>query len=79
MKQPYVYLVLLIIGVFGYSSDLTAQKAQLKIIDKQTSEACAFSNIVLYDSNNNYLKGAVSDINGLVEFDIKEKTKNFNK
>ena len=75
MKQHYIYFVLLIIGFIGYSPNITAQKAQLKIIDKQTSEACAFSNVILYDKSNNYLKGAVSDINGHVEFDIKEKTK----
>ena len=75
MKQQYIFIVIIVIGFIGYAPVLIAQNAQLKIIDKQTSEACAFSNIVLYDSNNNYLKGAVSDINGLVEFDIKEKTK----
>ncbi len=75
MKQQYIFIVVIIIGLIGYSPVLIAQNAQLKIIDKQTSEACAFSNIVLYDSNNNYLKGTVTDINGLVEFDIKEKTK----
>ncbi len=75
MKQQYIFIVVIIIGLIGYSPVLIAQNAQLKIIDKQTSEVCAFSNIVLYDSNNNYLKGTVTDINGLVEFDIKEKTK----
>ena len=76
MKQQYLYFVLLIIGFIAYSPNLTAQqKTQLKIIDKQTSEPCAFSNVILYDKNNNYLKGAVSDIDGHVEFDIKEKTK----
>ena len=75
MKQQYIFIVIIVIGFIGYSPVLTAQNAQLRIIDKQTSEACAFSSIVLYDSNNNYLKGTVSDINGLVEFDIKEKAK----
>jgi len=76
MKKQYIYFVIIIIiGLIGYSPNLTAQKAQLKIIDVQTSEACAFANVVLYDKSNNYIKGAVSDINGHVEFDLKEKTK----
>jgi len=75
MKKQYIYFVIIIIGFIGYSPNLTAQKAQLKIIDVQTSEACAFANVVLYDNSNNYIKGAVSDINGHVEFDINEKTK----
>lgn len=75
MKQNYIGFILLIIGFIIYSPNLTAQKAQLKIIDKQTSEACVFSNVVLYNSNNNYLGGAISDKNGNVEFDIKGKTK----
>ena len=74
MKQQHLYIVLLIIGFIAYSPDLTAQqKTQLIIIDEETSEACAFSNVILYDNSNNYLKGAVSDIDGHVEFDIKEK------
>ena len=75
MKQQYVYFVLLVFGFIGFSSNLSAQKAQLTIIDEHTSEPCAFSNIVLYDHNNNFIKGAVSDINGNVELDIVEKTK----
>jgi len=75
MKQYYILIVLLIIVFIAYSPDITAQKAELKIIDKETSESCAFSNVILYDKSNNYLKGAVSDVNGHVEFDIKEKTK----
>jgi len=75
MKQYYIIIVLLIIVFIAYSPDITAQKAELKIIDKETSESCAFSNVILYDKSNNYLKGAVSDVNGHVEFDIKEKTK----
>ncbi len=75
MKNQYLYFVLLIIGFIGYTANLTAQKTQLKIIDEETSEACAFANVVFYDNNDNYLKGAVSDIDGHVEFDIQEKTK----
>lgn len=75
MKRQFIYFVLLIIGLIGLSPTLSAQKAQLKIIDSETSEACAFANIVLYNNSNNYIKGAVTDINGHIECDIKEKTK----
>ncbi len=75
MKRQFVLLLLLIVGFMGYSPDLTAQKAQLTIIDEETSEACACANVVLYDKNDKYLKGAVTDENGYVEFDLKEKTK----
>ena len=75
MKRQFIYFVLLIIGFIGFSPTLTAQKAQLKIIDIETSEPCAFANVVLYDNSNNYMKGAVSDVNGHIELDIKEKTK----
>ncbi len=75
MKQNYIGFILLIIGFISYTPNITAQKAQLKIIDKQTSEACAFTNIILYDINNNYLGGTVSDIDGNAVIDITEKTK----
>ncbi|MEN8120699.1 MAG: TonB-dependent receptor [Bacteroidota bacterium] len=75
MQRQFIWGILLIVGLIGFSPDLTAQKAQLKIIDEETSEACAFANVVLYDKNNNYIKGAVTDGNGFVEFDITEKTK----
>ncbi|RLD65103.1 MAG: hypothetical protein DRI95_09435 [Bacteroidetes bacterium] len=75
MQRQFIWGVLLIVGLIGYSPNLTAQKAQLKIIDAETSEACAFANVVLYDKNNNYLKGTVTDGNGQVTFDITEKTK----
>jgi len=67
--------VLLIVGIITYTPNLTAQKAKLKVIDEETSEACAFANVVLYNKNNNYLKGDVTDKNGNVELDINEKTK----
>lgn len=75
MQRQFIWGVLLIVGLIVYAPNLTAQKAQLKIIDAETSEACAFANVVLYDKNNNYLKGAVTDGNGQVTFDITEKTK----
>jgi len=46
MKQYYIIIVLLIIVFIAYSPDITAQKAELKIIDKETSESCAFSMIL---------------------------------
>jgi len=75
MKNQYIYFVLLLIGFIAYSPYLRAQNVQLKIIDKQTSEPCAFSNVIIYDNNNNFLKGTVSDLNGIVECEINEKTK----
>ena len=70
MKKQYVYFILLVFGFIGLSTNLSAQKTQLKIIDEHTSEPVAYSNVVLYDHNNNFLSGAVSDINGNVEIDI---------
>jgi len=75
MERQFILGVILIVGFIGYSPNLTAQKTQLKIIDEQTSEACAFANVVLYDKNDNYLKGAVTDEDGQVSFDITGKTK----
>ena len=76
MKQQYLGIILLLIGFAVYAPELNAQqKTELIIIDEQTSEPCAFSNVVLYDSHNNYIGGAVSDIDGHVEIDIKERTK----
>ena len=75
MRQQLILGILLILGFIVYSPVLTAQKAQIRIIDEETSEACSFANVVLYDNDNNYLKGAITDVDGLMEFDIKEKTK----
>jgi len=75
MKQQHVFFILLIFGFIGFSFNLKAQTTELTIIDEHTLEPCAYSNIVLYDANNNFLKGAVSDINGKAELDIDVKTK----
>ena len=75
MKRQFILGVILIVGFIGYLPNLTAQKVQLNILDDVTLEACAFANVVLYDKNNKYIKGVVTDGNGQVIFDITEKTK----
>lgn len=75
MTRTLVFLLLPIIGIIGLAPRLSAQKAQLTIIDNESGKACAFANVVLYDLNDNYLTGAVANENGILKFDIKEKTK----
>ena len=73
MNQHFKFIFLIVF--IGFTTTLTAQKAQLKIIDDRTSEACSFSNVVCYDLDGNYIKGSITDVNGFIEVDIKEKRK----
>ena len=57
MRQQLIWGILLFFGFIIYSPNLTAQNAVLTVINAETSEACSFANVVLYDLNNNYLKG----------------------
>ena len=75
MKQKYLFIRFLILGLFFISANSFAQKTVIHIIDEKTSEPCPFANVVLYDKNNNYLKGTVSNDNGDVTFEINEKSK----
>lgn len=75
MKQKYLFIRLIILGLFFVATNSFAQKTVIHILDEHTSEPCPFANVVLYDKNNYYLKGTVSNDNGDVTFEIKEKSK----
>ncbi len=73
--QANKLLVILVLGFLSVSSGLYSQNTSVKVIDEQTSEACSYANLVLYDMQGNYIKGMSSDINGEVKFSIDKQSK----
>ena len=75
MKQKYIFIRILILGLFFISVNSFAQKNVIHILDENTLEPCPFANVILYHNNNDILKGLISKEDGKVEFEINEKTK----
>jgi outer membrane receptor for ferrienterochelin and colicins len=61
--------------LFFISANSFAQKTVIRILDEKTLEPCQYANVVLYDKDDNYLKGTVSNNNGEVTFEITEESK----
>lgn len=75
MKPKTFLIKSIFLGLLLISASSFAQEAVISIVDENTNEPCSFANVVLYDLNDTYLKGTVSDENGIVKFNITEKSK----
>lgn len=75
MKQKYLFIRIIVLGLFLISANSYAQKAVIRILDEKTQEPCPYANVVLYDKDDNYIKGSMSDKNGEVACEITEELK----
>jgi len=46
MKQKYLFIRLIILGLFFVATNSFAQKTVIRIIDEHTSEPCPFANVI---------------------------------
>ena len=75
MKQQFSIYLIILLGLLSFSPILHSQTTTIRIVDENTSEPCSFANVVLYDQQGNYIKGASSDENGEVAFEINQRSK----
>jgi len=73
MIQKIVYFLSILSIFFGIK--LQAQNVKITVIDESTLEVYPFANVVLYDLNDNFVKGDITNEKGEVEFDIDEPHK----
>ncbi len=73
MQQLFLKLIIFILLFLSASG--FAQKTVIRIVSEKSTDPCSFANVVLYDQNNNYIKGSIAGSDGTIQIDIKEKTK----
>lgn len=70
MKRIVYSFSLVVFVLFSQIQILNAQKTSLHVIDASTKKACSFANLVMYNSDNEYTGGKVTDKNGFASLNI---------
>lgn len=70
MKLNHVFIL---ISALFFQSLITAQNTSIRVIDGQSKQEISYVTVALHKIDGQLLRGLVTDVNGLVKFDLDER------